>query len=637
MNIRNQILVYCSFTLLLIASCQKKQKARDLNTSVNDTVNVSKYIDLIISMDTLAPAAYKQAVYREYALLDKQKNHHTNPFYHYFKAKKYLQEKHLDSALNEYKSFKSLSKDPNIDLLETHYMLSTSIEQGGTVDAGTMKQILAGAEKSEQIRSKLSYQFYDLLARAYYQNDSHKTSLQYAKRYYDNHPYRTKPVVQQRYYDISFLLSARMKDFNKMLLYNDKARALAIQNQDSMAFARTYDNEAQIYVGKKQFGKALASSRFYINYLKKHNKLNDIAYNNLASSFVYNNQLDSAIYYYQQAIFQARKNPSGKQHPVYYRGLVNVYKMKGAYASAMAIADAAYAIELRGIREIEAVKIADIQERYETEKKDRNIAALRKQNELNEKVITQQRLTIGLAVLVFLIMILFFYIIHRQYRLKEKNKFLQLENKRLNIEQKLLQAQLNPHFIFNSIANLQSLIATGDTRESVRYLSAFASLLRDILEQNRKEFISVDEEIISLENYLQLQQMRYVDLFDYQINVDDSVSREDTLVPPMLLQPFVENAIEHGFRNIGYKGLLTLSFKIEHKQLLITVDDNGKGFTEKAPNQQKKQSLAGIILKERLEALFKSGGKEAGFEIVNKKDKGQQGVAVQIVLPEIKD
>lgn len=441
----------------------------------------------------------------------------------------------------------------------------------------------------------------------------------------------------QRYYDISFLLASRLNDFDKMMLYNVQARNLANQTGDSLAIARTYDNEAWIFVRQGQNAKALASSRKYIDYLARTNNLNELAYNNLATSFVHNHQFDSAIHYFREAISFAQKGPRKKPSPIYYKGLIEAYKLKGDYASALQVADSAYEIETRDIKQIEAVKVAEIQAKYETEKKDRNIAELSSRNALNEKIIRQQRWTLVLALLVFLGGLLVFYFIHRQYRLKERNRLLQSENRRLNMEQKLLQAQLNPHFIFNSIANLQSLVASGDTKESVRYLSAFSGLLRNVLEQSRRDFIGLDEEITSLENYLQLNKMRFSGLFDYRIDVDKHLSPENVLIPPMLVQPFVENAIEHGFRNIDYKGILTVFFKTDNHQMFITIEDNGKGMTTKEPGEQKKQSLAGTILKERLEVLFKSQGQYAKFDIEDRKDNGGQGVAVHIVIPELKD
>lgn len=602
-----------------------------------DTLQKRDYLSLVISLDTLSSGEYKKAIYREDSLLRHVADSNALPFYHFFKGKKYSQQKQGDSALAEYRQMNGIQPDDDMELLKRYCLLDQSIRNGMTVERDLMNGILSTMKTAEHQHSKITYQLYDLMAKAYYQNNNPNESLEYAERYYNAHPYKSHPVVMQRHYDISFLLSSKLNDFDKMMLYNVEARNLAMDIGDSLAIARTYDNEAQIFSRQGQNEKALASSKTYFNYLVRTDKLNESAYNNLATSFLRNRQLDSAIRYYREAMAVAKKSRPGKPSSVYYKGLIEALKKKGDYAEALGVADSAYQIEIDDIKRIEAVKFAEIHERYETEKKDRNIAELSSRNELNEKIIRQQRWTLVLAVLVFVGVLLFFYFMHRQYRLKERNRLLQSENRRLNMEQKLLQAQLNPHFIFNSIANLQSLVASGDTKESVRYLSAFSGLLRNVLEQSRRDFISLDEEIITLEHYLLLHQMRFVGLFDYGIKVDEQLYPENILIPPMLVQPFVENAIEHGFRNIDYKGMLTISFKVANGQMFITVEDNGKGMTAKEPNEQKKQSLAGTILKERLEVLFNSQGQEAKFDIEDKKNSGGRGVVVHIVIPEIKD
>lgn len=637
MNARAAFAVISVLTLLFIASCKGKEKPGKDQGNALPAAPRKDYLSLIISLDTLSSAGMKSATYREDSLLRHTADSNVNPFYHYFRGRYYNLERQRDSAIAEYKKMAGPKGDVEVELLKTYSLLDNSTANGTMVEGALMNDILAAMKKAEGAHSRLTYRFYDLMAKAYYQNHNEKESLEYTERYYKSHPYKSHPVIRQRYYDISFMLASRGDDYDKMLLYNVQARDLAKSIGDSMAIARSYDNLSQVYARQGQFEKGLECSRIFFNYLKKTNNLQAYAYNNLATSFIRNNQLDSAIHYYKEAIALAKKRENGKEDPNYYKGLIEAYKKKGDYAAAMETADYAFSVEIDHIKQIEAVKVAEIQTKYEAEKKDRNIAELSSRNALNEKVIRQQRWTLALASLVFIGILLFFYIIHRQYRLKEKNKMLQLENSRLNIEQKLLQAQLNPHFIFNSIANLQSLVASGDTKESVRYLSAFSGLLRSVLEQSRRDFINLEEEVTSLKNYLQLQQMRFAGIFDYQVTVAADLYPEDILIPPMLVQPFVENAIEHGFRNIQYKGMLRVSFSAENNQVIILVDDNGKGLTSKEENPQKKRSLAGIILKERLEALFKSNGQEANFNIENKDNNGTHGVTVRIVIPEIKD
>jgi len=621
--------------LLFTSACKQEKKLQNQANNPAQKHSQTDYLEQIIAMDTLPPNEYKKMVYREDSLLSLSQNKTNSPFGYYFRARRLTLEKRPDSARTIYKFMDSKGKKPEIDLLMDYSILSSQTNGGAAVSAMLVKQTLAKIEKAEQLKSRSTYLFYDLLAKVYYQNDNPKEALSYATRYYNTHPYKAHRVIQQRYFDISFLLVTKMGDYSKMIFYNNKARALAKSINDSLALARTYDNEAQIYDRQGQFAKSLACSKIYFHYLKKTNNLNDFAFNNLATSFEHNQMPDSAIYYYRQGIAFEKKNPSGRRKNMFYNGLISAYKNKGAYAEALEAADSAYNMEIRDIAAVDAVKIAELHEKYQAEKKDRNITELNSRNELYQKIITQQRWTLALAFFVFLGVLSFLFIIYRQQRLKGRNTLLASENKRLNIEQKLLQVQLNPHFIFNAIANLQGLISSGDSKEAVRYLSTFSKLLRNVLEQNTKEFIELDEEIASLHNYLQLQQMRFAGLFDYQISVNQ-LEAENILIPPMLIQPFVENAIEHGFRNIAYHGRLAITFQTVNNQLLITIDDNGCGVSAKAAVQTKK-SLAQVILKERLDVLFNSANQQAGFQLEDKSDNGGRGVMVKINIPLVKD
>ena len=633
------IFTLCSIlSILFLSSCRNKKGSTEAAESGTQNTGVKKdYLSLIISFDTIPAASVKKIIFLEDSLLSNTADKDNNAFYHYFKGRKYNFEKKRDSALAEYQKMKGTKPTDEVEFLKNSLVLTQNMGNGSMVESALTSKIFADLEKAEQAHSRLTYRFYDLLAQAYFQNQNEKKSLEYAAIYFKNHPFKFHPVIKQRYFDISFLLASRLQDLKKMTSYNLQARSLAIKIGDSLALARTYDNEAQIYSMQGQPAKALLSSRNYFNYLKKTDNLNDIAFNNLATTFIRNGMPDSAIRYYKEGIEFGKRDLSGKQKEVHYEGLIDAYKMKGDFAKALEAAQAAHKIELLNNKAIEAVKVAEMHEKYETEKKDQNIAELKGRNKLNETIIKQQRSSMFLILLISLGVLSFFFVIYRQQRLRERNKLLKSDNQRLIMEQKMLQAQLNPHFIFNAIANLQSIVASGHIDESVRYLKSFSGLLRGILEQNRKDFIEIAEEVTSLNNYIQLQQMRYAGVFDYQIDVDQQLDLNETLIPPMLIQPFVENAIEHGFRNIAYKGLLLISFKVKDDLLLIEVDDNGSGLIQSEEDQQKKQSLAQIILKERFELLFKSNKQHAEFKVKDKKAHGWRGVNVEITIPIIND
>lgn len=622
-----------------LVSCKQKPEATGAGQLVSvKGQSTDDLIPFILSLDTLKGSKKLRLIINQQdSILSLLPDREKNPFYHYFRARKFLLKKKKDSAFAAYQLMKGYRKNDDIELLRNNIIISYTIANGSMVEATLMNRILSGLKTAETQKSCLTYLYYDLIAQAYYQNNNEQKSLEYAAKYFAAHPYQNHPIIKQRYFDISFLLASRLGDLNKMLYYNNQARILAVDIKDSLALARTYDNQAQIYSKQRKTDKALDCSRIYFSFLKKTDNLNDIAYNNLATAFIQNGQPDSAIFYYRAGIEMEKKDPSGKRKTTPYLGLMDAYKLKGDYRSALAAADSLYKTEIRNNKAIEAAKIAELHEKYEVEKKDRSINDLNSRNKLNEKLINQQRWLLFMVLVVSLAAVSLFIISYRQLRLKDKNKLLAADNQRLIMEQKLLQVQLNPHFIFNAISNLQGLISSGNTSESVRYLKSFSGLLRAILEQNRKDFISIEEEISSLNNYLLLQQMRYADTFTYQISVSEEIDAQGILIPPMLIQPFIENSIEHGFRNIPYKGLLKISFEKQDIQLEITIDDNGCGLSNKTSGNQQKKSLAQTILAERFEALFCRYSQNASFNLTDKKGSGETGVLVKINIPIIND
>ena len=335
------------FGILVLSACKNdrdvpKIKGKNSKTQISE----KDYFSVIIGFDTLTSEDYKKAIYKEDSVLNAMGNT-DGAYYHYFKARKFSLEKKRDSAVKAFQKMRGKTRNDNIELLKTYNILTQSFGDGLLVESRIMRRIISAMEVAEQVKSPIVYKFYDLLANAYFQNRNEKKSLKYSALYYQNHPFKNHAVVKQRYYDISFLLASRIGDFPKMKFYNKKARKLAFEINDSIAIARSYNNESQIYAQQKQPKKALEYSKVYFNYLKSSNNLNDIAYNNLAASFMGNKQPDSAIKYYRMGIELENKNQFKKQKSLYYLGLTTAYKAKGDYIRAIEAADSAYTIEIR--------------------------------------------------------------------------------------------------------------------------------------------------------------------------------------------------------------------------------------------------------------------------------------------------
>ena len=194
----------------------------------------------------------------------------------------------------------------------------------------------------------------------------------------------------------------------------------------------------------------------------------------------------------------------------------------------------------------------------------------------------------------------------------------------------MLRTQMEPHFIFNSLAVLQSQIRAGEQDKASRYLNQFARLLRTSLENSREAFVPLGEEIEALQNYMSLQSMRFEEAFDYTINVYNGFEQDNISIPPMLLQPFVENAIHHGLQSLKRKGEVRVLIEKKTAALHCRITDNGQGYEHSsAPSHRK--SLSTTITRERLAILSRQTGVSASLNINGHLQPN--GTLVEIVIP----
>jgi hypothetical protein len=187
---------------------------------------------------------------------------------------------------------------------------------------------------------------------------------------------------------------------------------------------------------------------------------------------------------------------------------------------------------------------------------------------------TKYRYTLaGLIALVLFALLFLFYRIRLK---KEKNK-----NASLSYGLKSIRSQLNPHFVFNALSSIQGLINKNDIPGANHYLTEFSNLLRESLRNNDKELVPLDTELKILETYLKLEQLRFQ--FHYEIDIDNRIDKNAVEIPALLLQPIIENAIKHGVSSLNEKGEVKIRFSNKGNDLMVSVADNGKGFTNNTP------------------------------------------------------
>jgi two-component system LytT family sensor kinase len=196
----------------------------------------------------------------------------------------------------------------------------------------------------------------------------------------------------------------------------------------------------------------------------------------------------------------------------------------------------------------------------------------------DESVQVSVKILIFSAVFViFIVVIIFVYYIRQKVLLAKETQ----NRKTAALQLQSIRSQLNPHFIFNALAGIQNLMNKNEVENANKYLTRFARLTRNVLDDGQKELTSIEHEIDLLTDYLQMERMRFG--FNFNINIDNNDIDQQIEIPAMLLQPFVENAVKHGVSSLKDKGLITINIIKKDNNLTLTVHDNGKGFREDQP------------------------------------------------------
>lgn len=269
-------------------------------------------------------------------------------------------------------------------------------------------------------------------------------------------------------------------------------------------------------------------------------------------------------------------------------------------------------------------RIDELNKKYETTFLEYKIDKLDEENKLNDKILVRNKILL-VSLIVLLIFVLIFFVIARKFT-KNKNKIAKME-----LQRRIMRLQMNPHFISNSLVSAQNFILENKSMEASDYLANFSDLMRLSIKATSKDFISLSEELEIVEKYLKVQQRRFSYSFDYQINIPKDLEIDFIDFPPMLLQPFVENCINHAFKNINYKGVITINITTIPQQIKIEIIDNGVGYNPE--NKDKKHTSYSIkINKERLKIISKKAKLPADIHIFANKDKGTK---VEITIPDI--
>lgn len=339
------------------------------------------------------------------------------------------------------------------------------------------------------------------------------------------------------------------------------------------------------------------------------------------------------LQFQKRALELARETGSVMRQAYRWDNLADTYKKQNDFRNAFYAFQKAVTFRDSALNNKKSEEITRLEMRYDFNKKEDSVkAANEKKQAIAAALIKQEKtkkdfiLTGAIILIIASIAVFIFY--KRRRDAEEKKHEAEFKAHANDTELKALRAQMNPHFIFNSLNSISNYISKNNLHAADEYLTKFASLMRSVLENSDLKEVSLEEDLKVLELYMQLESVRLNHKFTYEITVADDIDKENTMIPPLILQPFVENSIWHGIAQKEGKGKIIITIKKEKNMINCTVDDNGVGLKPNG-NQLQRKSMGMKITKSRIEIINKIQKTNASVRVLNLDD----GARAEVRLP----
>ena len=465
------------------------------------------------------------------------------------------------------------------------------------------------AEEQEDLEGKHIY--LHNISVAYSFLEQPKRALEFKRKSLDLPGYKLPPI---RSIPVYMGLSSVFKELGQhdsSAIYAEKALHVAREIQHVPFQIRIYSALATNATDQESYSQALAYLNAQEELLNpKDLSMLNIHYNDKAYALFGLKRFEEAFNFAEKGLATAKELGQHGYLNNAYLQLYTFHKESNNTSEALKFRELLRTVEDSLALNEKQQELEKLEIQYASRQKEKELRRLKEATEKQEKLLKNQRLGLIISGVVLLLLGAATFIFFRNRMLKEKLQ-------RSLTEQRLLRAQMNPYFLFHSLSMLQQFIVKGgDKALSLKYLSQFAQLMRKILESSRTEFIPLEEEIETLENYIVLQQLRHNFSFDYQIDIDQAIDKESWGIPSMLLQPVVENAIENRLVSQESCGKLSLDFFRSNGHLEITIEDNGnqKKQAHTQPGSTS-QATATQLVQDRLKLLNKSLAQKVLMEI----------------------
>lgn len=367
---------------------------------------------------------------------------------------------------------------------------------------------------------------------------------------------------------------------------------LAIKENDKFYLSNTYNTLGLSFVYLKEFSKAKTNLNKALNIAKQYN--------------------------IQTVVVKANEN------------LAFLNNKTGNYKKAYEYFKIAKEEELKTINARNLIYVRDLITEYNRERAENQIKSLAKKNEIAQLQLDRIINLWILAISIFVLISIIIYSVYRQNKLKSEKKI-------LSLKQDALRSQMNPHFLFNALNSIKLYIINNDQKKATSYLNKFSKLMRKILEASSLQEITLAEEIETMKLYMNIENIRFSNEIDFKVNVEENINLEAVKIPPLVLQPFLENSLWHGLSSKKEDKKITVSIKKPNNRFLeFTIVDNGIGREESSKIKAKKfinrKSVGIDLTTERLKAFVKTLDNNFELHYVDLKDSSNKSLGTKVIL-----
>ncbi|MAW95249.1 MAG: sensor histidine kinase [Leeuwenhoekiella sp.] len=314
-----------------------------------------------------------------------------------------------------------------------------------------------------------------------------------------------------------------------------------------------------------------------------------------------------------------------------YMHLSQLNEARSSYKKALEYQRLSQDVQAEYLNEANHKYVSDLNLKYDSEQKRNTISLLEQKNKLAEVKLDQAKKNNIFIIILFSLILLLLFFGYRQYRLKNQKE-------QLKAEQKLMRSQMNPHFIFNALLSIRIYLQNHNVEEAINYLGQFAQLIRSILSSSLAKENTLQEELETMQLYINIENIRFCNEIETQLEIDDTLNLDQVKIPALILQPFVENALWHGLQaKEGPKKLMIEVNKKNEKYVSITITDNGIGRVKtmdipKDKRNTQKKSIGIDLTLERLQAFSKNLDNKYKLKIIDLYDTNQQSSGTQVRL-----